>query len=93
MKKTKIKNLEQMMSYCQKHMRFVSTTEEFNGHEGGIWLCAEDNDVYGGKEIYNYYAESKSYELGILNKWEERINSYGWFSEWYDCGTMMLYKL
>ncbi len=73
---------------------FVSTTEEFNGSEGGVWVSGEAGDVYKGKIIYNYYSEDyKNYELGVLNKFEKQINKIGWYSEWYDAGTVMIWPL
>lgn len=73
---------------------FVSTTEEFNGSEGGVWVSGESGDVYKGKIIYDYYSEDhKNYELGVLNKFEKQINKIGWYSEWYDAGTVMIWPL
>jgi hypothetical protein len=75
-------------------MTFVSTTEEFNGSEGGVWVSGESGDVYKGKMIYNYYSEDyKNYELGVLNRFEKQINKIGWYSEWYDAGTVMIWPL
>ncbi len=75
-------------------MAFVSTTEEFNGSEGGVWVSGESGDVYKGKIIYNYYSEDhKNYELGVLNRFEKQINKIGWYSEWYDAGTVMIWPL
>lgn len=87
-----MKNREEMMQWLRKHMDFVKTTEEFNGSEGGIWLTAEGTDVYDGIPMYDYYAENDLYELGVYTKWEEKINSMGWYSEWYDAGTVMLWE-
>jgi hypothetical protein len=75
-------------------LTFVSTTEEFNGSEGGVWVSGEDRDTYKGKIIYDYYTEDhKNYELGVLNKFEQQINKFGWYSEWYDAGTVMIWPL
>lgn len=73
---------------------FCKTTEEFNDSEGGVWLCGECGETYKGKMIYNYYSEDyKNYELGVLNKFEREINKIGWYSEWYDAGTVMIWPL
>ena len=73
---------------------FISTTEEFNGSEGGVWVSGESGDVYKGKIIYDYYSEDhKNYELGVLNRFEQQINKIGWYSEWYDAGTVMIWPL
>ena len=92
--KTKIKNRNQMMQYIGKHMRFVKPSEDFNGDTDSIWVSGECDDTFRGLPIYDYYAsyKSKSYELGVNVKWEEQIQKYGWWSEWYDCGTVMIHK-
>ena len=90
-----IKNRKQMMEYIGKHMDFVKTSEEFNGNPHSIWVSGENyNDTYCRLPIYDYYASygSKSFELGVNVKWEKQLAKYGWWSEWYDCGTVMIHK-
>jgi len=81
----------QMMKFIEKHMRFVRTSEEFTGSNGGIWVSGEDTDEFKGMPIYDYYAEGSSYELGVNVKWEEELNKRGWYSEWYDAGTIQIW--
>lgn len=71
------------------------TTEEFNGDEGGIWLCGEGGQLdRNNMRIFHYYNddfEGAHYTFGVrnhLHRWAERA---GWFFEWYDAGTIMLY--
>lgn len=71
----------------------VRTTEEFNGNVGGIWVSGENGETLGGKKIYNYYGEGSAYELGVLKKFEQQIQKNGWYSEWYDAGTVMIWPL
>ena len=74
-----MKNREEMMQWLSKHMQFVETTENFNGSNGGIWLSAENSEVYGGIPMYDYYSEKYDlYDLGVYTKWEEKLNSMGW---------------
>ena len=83
-----------MMKWIEKSMDFVRTTEDFNGNEGGIWLSGENMDEYKGQVIYDYYSEDyKNREFGVLNKWEKELNKRGWYSEWYDAGTVMVWPL
>lgn len=70
---------------------FIRTTEEFDGSNGGVWVSGEDGQSLGGKRIFNYYAEGSAYELGVLKRFEQAINKLGWYSEWYDTGTMMIW--
>jgi len=83
---------EQMMEWLEGYLDFVSRTEDFSGSKGGIWLCGECEDMYKGKRIYDYYTmDSKNYELGVLAKWEKELRKRGWYSEWNDPGTVMLW--
>jgi hypothetical protein len=84
---------EDTIKFIKKYMRFVKTTEEFNGSQGGIWVSGEDGDEYKGVTIYDYYTSGKSYELGVNIKWEKELNKRGWYSEWYDAGTVMIWEI
>ena len=81
----------QMMNWLSKHQEFVGTSEDFNGETGGIHLCGESMEEYKGDTIYSYYSESAKYEFGVLNTWENELKKRGWYSQWYDAGTIMLY--
>ena len=86
-------NREQLIKWLQKFFRSVRTTEDFNGNEGGVWVSAEDQATYGGLEIYDYYSESRSYDLGVLAKFEDALQKKGWYSEWHDAGTVMIWEM
>jgi hypothetical protein len=72
---------------------FVRTSEDFDGSKGGIWTSGESSPLLGGKKIYNYYGEGSAYDLGVLKKFEDAINKLGWYSEWYDAGTMNIWPI
>jgi hypothetical protein len=82
-----------MMKFIEKYMDFVKTSEEFSGSEGGIWVSGENMDEFKGKTIYDYYAGGKDYELGVNVKWEKELNKRGWYSEWYDAGTVQIWPI
>ena len=51
-------------------------------------------DEYKGSVIYSYYSEDyKNREFGVWNKWEKELNKRGWYSEWYDAGTVCIWPL
>ena len=82
-----------MIEWLEETLDFARYSEDFNGNEGGIWICGECGDTYKGKRIYDYYSEDhKKYELGVLAIWEKELNKRGWYSEWYDAGTVMLWQ-
>ncbi len=84
-----------MMKFIKKHMSFVGTSEDFNGSQGGIHVSGENyDDEFKGKQIYDYYSEDyKNREFGVLNSWEKELNKKGWYSEWYDAGTVCIWPL
>ena len=83
---------DEMMAWVKRTMDFVKTTEEFNGSPGGIWVCGECGDEYKGNVIYSYYSEDyKNRTFGVDNKWEKELNKRGWYSEWHDAGTSMIW--
>lgn len=85
-------NRDAMIEWLQETMKFVSTTEEFDGSPGGIWVSGEDGETLKGKRIYDYYNEGSTYEFGVLKIWEKELNKRGWYSEWYDAGTVMIWQ-
>jgi len=85
---------EKMMAWIEKTMNVAGTTEEFNGSTEGIWLCGECDDEYKGDIIYSYYSEDyKNREFGVLNSWEKELKKRGWYSQFYDAGTVMVYPI
>lgn len=70
------------------------TTEEFNGSKGGIWTSGENDDVtWGGFPLFDYYGSGKKYTLGVNNLLHNFLEKRGWYGEWNDPGTMMLWKI
>jgi hypothetical protein len=65
----------------------IGTTEEFSGQEGGIWVGGEEND--GLLEYYNN--NSSKFTLGVDKKLKEAVKKRGWWFEWNDPGTMMVW--
>jgi hypothetical protein len=74
---------------------FVKTTEEFSGSEGGLWLSAEDCvDMSDGFPMFDYYTMNYNrYEIGVHTGFESWLSTRGWYAEWYDAGTIMLYEI
>lgn len=81
-RETVVKNL------LHKGIKVVGTTEEFDGSEGGIWLSAEEPQ---NNFFFDYYAESRTYELGIRKTFSDQLKSLGWYAEWQDPGTLILW--
>lgn len=88
----KVIDKDEMIKWIQQYMKFVKTTEEFDGSAGGIWVSGENMDLFKGKRIYDYYNETRAYDLGVLSSWEKELDKRGWYSEWYDAGTVMIWQ-
>ena len=76
---------------------FTRTTEEFNGNKGGIWSSGEGSDYAKDEfKLFNYYAEDakeKRYVFGVHKEIGNLLEKNGWYAEWYDCGTIMFWKI
>ena len=75
-------------------------TEEFDGEKGGIWTSGEDAPLdKTGMPIFDYWAEdywAKDYKninyiFGVRKHLHEFLERNGWYAQWHDAGTMMLY--
>jgi len=78
-----------------KYPQAFRTSEEFNGSEGGIWTSGEDGTTENGLEIFDYYSQdggSSSYTFGVLNSLHNYLEEHGWYGEWNDPGTMMIWE-
>ena len=87
-----MKTREEMLVILGDLFPITGTTEDFDGSQGGIWICGESGYLNArGVRFFDYYAEDESYELGVLTNLRKLANKHGWFFEWYDAGTIMVY--
>ncbi len=82
----------EVMDFLETRLKLVRTSEEFDGAEGGIWTSAENGETLGGSKIFDYYSESSKYEFGVLNKFAKELSKLGWYCEFYDPGTVMIWE-
>lgn len=88
-------NLEPAYEGCVRN-GLCGTTDEFYGKGGnvGIWIAADNRDKYKGEVIYEYFSQDyEKRDIGVLKSWEEELNKRGWYSEWNDPGTVMIWKI
>jgi hypothetical protein len=84
----KVLSRDEMMTWLKdKGVKVIGTTEQFyNESEGsGIWVSGE------GSDLFDYYRESWYNSHGVSPKLNEQTEKRGWYYEWYDAGTMMLW--
>lgn len=96
MELTKTTTREEMINQLKANYPrlFVSTTEEFDGTEGGVWLSAEDGtrDAHGWL-LFDYDNDDfRLYDLGVRIHLIEWAEDNGWTFEFYDAGTVMMYQ-
>ena len=88
----KARNRAEVMDFLETKLKLVRTSEEFDGAEGGIWTSAENGETLSGSKIFDYYSESSKYEFGVLNKFAKELSKLGWYCEFYDPGTVMIWE-
>lgn len=97
METTKVLSRESLMAKLQKKYpkMLLRTTEEFDGGTGGIWTSGESGLCDSkGYELFNYYAEDYkeiNYIFGVRKTLYEYLEKNGWYCEWHDAGTIMIY--
>lgn len=85
---------DEMITWLEAYLPFVRTSEDFNGSQGGIWTSGEDGTAYKGKRIYDYYSmDHKNRIFGVDKRWSKELEKRGWYSEWYDTGTVMIWPI
>jgi hypothetical protein len=85
---------ELMDALEQKYGMEPRTTEEFGTSPGGVWLNTESNvpSTTGGLPLFDYYMDVDPYEFGVHPEFEKLVSQYGFFPEWNDPGTLMLWR-
>ncbi len=67
-----------------------------NNTETSIRVSAEDGTTAtDGFDLFNYYAEDYKevrYVMGVHKEIGDLLNQYGWWAEWQDAGTIMLWE-
>lgn len=92
-------NQQQMMdalqkAYPEQHIKKASDFSEKYKGSTGIWMSAEDGtEDRKGNQIFDYYDDSDSRTFGVINHLNAFVERHGWYFEWYDAGTMMLWEI
>ena len=72
---------------------FLRTSEQFSSeYKNGIWTsCEESSLAKDGCPLFNYDSISPRYELGIHSEIYKLLEEHGWYCEWYDAGTILIW--
>lgn len=66
------------------------TASEFYGYQvanEGIWIAADSHP-----EFFEYDSRSWINSFGVEPKLNQMVEDSGWYFEWYDPGTMMIWR-
>jgi hypothetical protein len=74
-------------------LSFVKTTEEFDGEEGGLWLGGSDGKLMPNAkdDMFNYYHGGAKYPQGVHKDLAKFLDKSGWYGQFADPGTVMLW--
>ena len=86
---TRYKMISELKKFCDEgEDAFFRKSEEFEGRETGtgIWTGGEGEPSKDGMGLWNYW-ESNHPEI------DQFLADRGWYQEWHDAGTVMLYPI
>ena len=87
----KAKGIKAMMTALKaKGVHVCGTTDEFYGEKNdnnGIWVAAEYTP-----ELFDYYSEDWVDTFGVKPSLNKVVENAGWYFEWHDAGTMMVWE-
>lgn len=84
------KGIEEMMDLLtQEGVNVVGTTDDFYNSENqnvGIWVAADSTP-----SLFNYDSREWLDTFGVKPSLNKIVEDSGWYFEWYDPGTMMIW--
>src|SRR6185312_12524374 len=95
---------DKLMKLLEKEFpnMWMKYSEEFNGNDDveAIWTGEGSyllDEHHGKVPLFDYNAgftdrQERVYVMGIYKKLRTLLESNGWYSEWYDGGTVFLYQ-
>jgi hypothetical protein len=74
-------------------LNFTKDSEEFDGEEGGIWIGGSEGLVMpdGKTEMFNYYHGGSKFPQGINKDFANFLAKRGWYGQFADPGTVLLW--
>jgi hypothetical protein len=75
-----------ILALREKGVDVRGTTKDFGLSDGGIWISGESTP-----SLFDYYSERWMDTFGVQPKLNDFVEENGWYFEWYDAGTMMVW--
>jgi hypothetical protein len=80
-------NREQLTTALKaKGVEVVGTTQDFGTGGDGIWVSGESNPG-----LFDYYSERWMDTFGVEPELNNFVEENGWYFEWHDPGTIMVW--
>ena len=80
-------NREQLMTALKaKGVHVVGTTKEFGIGGEGIWISGESHP-----RLFDYYSAVWYDTFGVQPALNDFVEENGWYFEWLDAGTIMVW--
>jgi len=87
----KAKGIKAMMTALEaKGVHVCGTTDEFystKNENNGIWISAESTP-----SLFDYWSEEWGDTFGVQPKLNTMVEDSGWYFEWQDPGTIMVWE-
>ena len=87
----KAKGIKAMMTALNsKGVKVSGTASEFYGAKAfneGIWVAAEYTP-----DLFDYWSEGWADTFGVKPSLNKMVEKEGWYFEWHDAGTMIVWK-
>jgi hypothetical protein len=84
------KGIKAMMAALEKvGAKVCGTTDDFYNEKNevvGIWVAAESTP-----DLFDYWSKAWSNTFGVKPSLDTLVEESGWYFEWYDAGTMMVW--
>ena len=85
------KGIKAMMAALEKKgVKVVGTASEFYSAKtanDGIWVAADSTP-----DLFDYWSSQWVNTFGVKPSIDKLVEDGGWYFEWYDPGTMMVWK-
>lgn len=87
-----MKNREELIEILRREYPKMWTKfgEQFNGSDGAIWT-GEGSMTKEDYPLFDYNSDSSLYVMGTWKPLYDLLDKHGWYCEWYDSGTVLIY--
>ena len=85
----RMKMISELKKFCEEgENAFFKKSEEFTGDDNGtgIWTGGEGDPSKDGQGLWDYWS-------GNHPEIDQFLAERGWYQEWHDAGTVMLYPI